>query len=232
MKLAIQHKWDLTFQEAQHLQKELQSRVDLSTTLELPQIHIVAAADISYSRKSQWLFGVVVLVRFPEMTLLATYANRMKTHFPYVPGYLSFREVPVLIPIFEKIETEFDVILCDGQGIAHPRRFGLASHVGVLLDKPAIGCAKSRLIGTYQEPGPLKGDFSDLMDGAERIGMVLRTRDRVKPLFISPGHKMDFDTARKITLACVQRYRIPEPLRLAHQIVNKIRAQETEGIVS
>ncbi len=232
MKLAIQHKWDLTFQEAQRLQKELQSRVDLSTTQALSHIRIVAAADISYSRKNPWLFGVVVLVRFPEMTLLATYANRTKPHFPYVPGYLSFREVPVLIPIFQKIETEFDIILCDGQGIAHPRRFGLASHVGVLLDKPSIGCAKSRLIGTYQEPGPQKGDYSDLLDGSEHIGLVLRTRDRVKPLFISPGHKVDFDTARRVTLACVRHYRIPEPLRLAHQIVNKIRAKETEGIVS
>ncbi len=232
MKLVIQHKWDLTFPEARHLQQELRSQVDVSTSLDISRIQIVAAADISYSRKGGDLFGVVVLLRFPELTLLATYAHRMKVPFPYVPGYLSFREVPVLIPIFEQMEADFDVLLCDAQGIAHPRRFGLASHLGVLLDKPSVGCAKSRLVGDYREPGPEKGDYTFLLDGEEPIGLVLRTRRGVKPLFVSPGHRTDFESARNITLACVTRYRIPEPLRLAHRIVNTIRAQEREGTVS
>jgi deoxyribonuclease V len=140
--------------------------------------------------------------------------------FPYVPGYLSFRELPAVLKALEQLKTIPDMFLCDGQGIAHPRRFGIACHLGVLTDIPSIGVAKSRLVGTYQEPGPNKGDQSNLYDDDEQIGVVLRTRNHVKPLFISPGHRISMSSATQWVLNCITRYRLPETTRMAHKLAS------------
>ncbi|RMI15266.1 MAG: deoxyribonuclease V [Calditrichaeota bacterium] len=226
MKIHVQHPWNLSADEALILQNRLRHRVELTDARSPDQIRMIAAADISFSRGSSRLFGAVLLFSFPALQLLATHCDEAQIDFPYMPGFLSFREVPVLVNIFRRLPDSVDVILCDGQGIAHPRRFGLAAHLGVVLDVPTIGCAKSRLIGTYREPASVKGAWSDLWDGPERIGVVLRTREGVKPVFVSPGHKMTIDTAREIVMRCVTRYRIPEPLRLAHQAVNRFREHQ------
>ena len=148
-----------------------------------------------------------------------------KIAFPYIPGLLTFREAPVLLKAFSQLPQEPDLLLLDGQGIAHPRSLGIAAHLGVLLNLPAIGCAKSRLCGEYEEPGMEKGSTAPLKDNGKTVGMVVRTRTGTKPVFVSPGHKMDFATSMKIVLALCRTYRIPEPLRQAHAFVNLLRAQ-------
>ena len=149
--------------------------------------------------------------------------------FPYVPGLLSFREAPALLDVFAAIRTKFDVVLCDGQGIAHPRRLGIAAHLGLWLDRPTIGCAKSRLFGDYDEPGPNRGDWSPLLDRGETIGAVVRTRARVKPLFVSPGHQCDLASSMRVVLATSPRLRLPVPARLVHLEVNDVRRRHFAG---
>ena len=226
MKLVVSHRWDVTIKEARQLQMQLRERVSLTNGPSADDVRIVAAADISYNRKHPLLYAALVLVKLPEFQPIRILTNKARANFPYVPGYLSFREVPALLPLFQQLDVDFDVLLCDGQGLAHPRRFGLACHLGVLLDKPSIGCAKSRLIGEFNPVGMHKGDHTPLWDGQEQVGIVLRTRDGVKPLFISPGHRISYENARAIVLRCVRQYRIPEPLRLAHMWVNKIREND------
>ncbi len=145
----------------------------------------------------------------------------MRVRFPYVPGLLSFREAPAVLAAIGKLQVQPDVVLCDGHGYAHPRRFGLACHVGLWLDRPSLGCAKSRLTGTHDEPAPRRGAVAPLWDGDEQIGQVLRTRDRVKPVYVSIGHRIDLATAVRLVLACATRYRLPEPIRLADQLVRR-----------
>ncbi|NIW80784.1 MAG: deoxyribonuclease V [Calditrichae bacterium] len=228
MKIYHQHQWNISISEAFRVQHRLKNQVVLTENPPLSTIQTVAAADISFSKGSHQLFGAVVLVQFPDLVPIEIYYASGKVDFPYVPGYLSFREIPILIKIFEKINHTVDIVLCDSQGIAHPRRFGLACHLGVLLDKPTIGCAKSRLIGSYEPPDQKKGAYAYLYDGEEKIGVVLRSRENVKPIFVSPGHRMSIENARKVAARCVKKYRIPEPLRLAHQKVNKLR-RKSEG---
>jgi len=151
----------------------------------------------------------------------------MKASFPYIPGFLSFREIPPLLDIFKKISIVPDILFCDGQGIAHPRGFGLASHLGILLDIPAIGCAKSVLVGKYVEPSVTKGSSSPLVYQEQQVGAAVRTRKGVKPVFVSVGHKLCLDDAVKIILQCSPKFRIPEPLRLAHRMVNEMRKFST-----
>jgi len=225
MEVYYKHPWRISINEAREIQNKLRSQVILESSTPLKSIKTIAAADISYSLRDKNLFAAVVLFSFPGFKLISAKALKSEANFPYVPGYLSFREIPALISIFEGLNEDVDVILCDGHGIAHPRRFGIASHIGVILDKPSIGCAKSRLIGCYAEPSPEKEAHSNLFDGDEKIGIVLRTRKNVKPLFISPGHKLNFDDCRTIVLNCLSRYRIPEPLRFAHTYVNRIRME-------
>jgi deoxyribonuclease V len=158
--------------------------------------------------------------------VLETRGARRRIGFPYVPGLLSFREVPVMLDVLRRLTTAFDAVMCDGQGIAHPRRLGLASHLGVILEKPTLGCAKSRLVGSHEPVGPCRGDAAPLMDGGERIGTVLRTRDAVRPVFVSPGHLCDHDDAVGWVLACGAGYRLPEPTRLADR---HVAAYKREG---
>jgi deoxyribonuclease V len=223
MKIHHTHPWNCNIQEAKRIQVRFQSLLNLNHNINFNSIKQIAAADISYSLKSSKLYAAVVICNFPELAVQSTYTTEYVTDFSYIPGYLSFREIPPLISIFKSMQDGFDVLLCDGQGIAHPRKFGLASHLGVLLEKPSIGCAKSRLIGDFSEPSAEKGFFSILYDRAEQIGIVLRTRTNVKPLFVSPGHMVNFDDCRSIVLACLRDTRIPQPLKFAHQAVNNIR---------
>jgi deoxyribonuclease V len=158
-----------------------------------------------------------------ELEQVETATAEQETRFPYIPGLLSFREAPVCLEAVAKLGCQPDLFMIDGQGVAHPRRLGLASHLGLFLDKPTIGCAKSRLIGKHEEPGSERGAYCLLRDGDETIGAVVRTCSRVKPVFVSVGHKCTLDDAIRITLACATRYRIPEPTRLAHQAVSRLR---------
>jgi deoxyribonuclease V len=183
----------------------------------------VAGADISFDRRSPDLHAAVVVLDAESLEVVEVAATRAKARFPYVPGYLSFREIPPLLEVFARLETEPDLIVCDGQGRAHPRRFGLACHLGVLLDRPALGCAKSRLIGEYREPGSRRGAHTQLRDAGEVIGEVVRTRAGVKPVFVSVGHRISLATARRSVLRLAPRYRLPEPVRAAHQEVNRLR---------
>jgi len=192
-------------------------------------IRVVAGADVSYSRKLGLTVGVVVLCRADGLETIAEGSAAQPTRFPYVPGLLSFREAPVILEVLERFAGEFDVLLVDGHGLAHPRRLGLASHLGVILDVPTVGCAKSRLVGEYEEPGRDRSVRTPLTDGGERIGTVLRTRAGVKPLFVSIGHRVSLEYAEEITLATAVKYRLPEPLRRAHNLVTRVRKGMEEG---
>jgi deoxyribonuclease V len=229
MKLYPCHKWDLDYHEAVALQRELAGEIRLQR-LSLRSIRCVAGADIAVSRKTRTAAGAVALFDFPSLELIEERVAHVELSFPYIPGLLSFREIPVLIECFRKVETPFDVLLCDGQGIAHPRRFGLASHLGFLLRKPTIGCAKSLLVGEFDVVGPLRGDFAPMWHEGKRVGSVLRTQDGVKPLFVSPGHLVDHASSRRIVLACAARYRIPEPTRAADRLAGEEKRRLEAGV--
>ncbi len=213
MEPVLTHSWKLDSVEAIHLQRQLNRKVIL--TFPAKPIRTIAGADVAFSKADNLAFAAVVMFDYISMAVIEEVCAHLTLTFPYIPGLLSFREGAVLLKAFAKLKNDPDLVIFDGQGIAHPRRFGIASHLGVLLNLPTIGCAKSRLIGTYEEPGRQKGDFSNLYDRERQIGIVLRTRKNVKPLFISPGNRMDFCTAGKVVLHCAQKYRLPEPTRLA-----------------
>ena len=215
------HPWDLSPAEARSLQAELAEAVD--ATSPLPAWETLAAADVSFDRGSDVLSAAVVVVRAGTFELIERVGLVAPARFPYVPGLLSFREAPALLEAFDRLRTRPDVVLCDGQGIAHPRRLGIASHLGLRLDLPTVGCAKSRLCGGFADPGPNRGDRSPLTDKGETIGAVLRTRAKVAPLFVSPGHKCDLEGAVGLVLATTARYRLPIPSRMAHEYVNEVR---------
>jgi deoxyribonuclease V len=216
-------KWpkSLTIPEAREIQNQLRKKVRVTPLIKEPRY--IAGADAAFSDES--VFAAVCLFLFPELTLVEQRTAIQKLSFPYVPGYLSFREGPSIIGALEILSKKPDLILVDGQGIAHPRGLGIASHIGVLLGLPTIGCAKSRLIGEHREPGNKKGSQSPLQLEGKTVGTVLRTKDHTRPLFISPGHKTDLATAVHITLACTGRYRIPEPLRCADMLSKKIKRE-------
>ncbi len=215
------HAWDLSTAEARALQLELAARVDSKRPL--GPYRTIGGADVSYNKYSPTLFAAVVVLRADTLGVIDRAGVIARAGFPYVPGLLSFREAPAVIEAFEKLSVCPDVLICDGQGIAHPRRLGLASHLGLWLEIPTIGCAKSHLFGKYDEPGPERGDWSPMTDGDETIGAVLRTRARVKPLFVSPGHLCDLEGAIETVLALSPKYRQPITTRLAHNFVNELR---------
>jgi deoxyribonuclease V len=221
MKIHRLHRWDLSPEEAVALQRELAARVVTDTPLN--ECQLVAGADVSYDRYSSTFYAGVVVLRTDDFRVVERRAAVAESTFPYVPGLLSFREAPVLLRALELVESEPDAVLCDGQGIAHPRRLGLASHVGLWLDRPCLGCAKSKLTGRYTEPGPHAGDRSPLTDRGVRIGSVVRTKDGVQPVFVSPGHRIGLDSSVRWVLATCRRHRLPEPTRLAHLYVNEVR---------
>lgn len=221
MKIRKLHKWDLTYGQARELQSRLASRVKFTEIKNEPVI--VAGLDCAFSKDEKTIFAAAVVIRLPDFEVIETTSVSRKVEFPYISGLLSFREAPACIEAIEKLKITPDVFMIDGQGIAHPRRFGIASHIGVLVNKPTIGCAKSRLTGSYDEPGRRKGSFNELTDRDETIGAVLRTRTDVKPVFVSVGHKCTLRGAIDIVLKCTTRYRLPEPGRLAHQLVSRIK---------
>ena len=208
------HSWNLSPKDAIALQKALAGRVEVHDRLVEP-VRLVAGVDVSSARCGASVHAAVVVYDLDRSVLVATAAASLEAAFPYVPGLLSFRELPVVLAAFRRLAATPDVVLVDGQGIAHPRRFGIACHLGVHTGIPAIGCAKSRLIGTYQEPGQEKGCWSPLQHDGVEIGAVLRTRTGVKPLFISPGHLVTLADALAMVLRCCTRWRLPEPVRKA-----------------
>ena len=225
MKARQLHRWDLTPREAVALQRQLAGRVDICRRLRTAQL--VAGADLSYARFSKRCHAAVVVCQVQDnMKVIERAWVESELDFPYVPGLLSFREAPPLLQAFEQLKHRPDAVILDGHGLAHPRRFGLACHVGLLLDIPTLGCAKSCLVGTYADPAARSGSRTQLLDRGEVVGAVLRTRDDVKPVFVSPGHKLDLEGAVTTVLSCRTKYRLPEPTRLAHQFVNALRRGE------
>jgi len=211
------HPWDVSVNKATKIQEELSSQVSLRDSFS--DIRFVGGIDVSAPANSSVGCAVVAILSFEDLRLIEfRYANR-ELRWPYIPGFLSFREVPVILAALENVECIPDVIIVDGQGIAHPRRFGIAAHLGVLLDAPTIGCAKSLLCGHYSELGPHRGDTALLLDDTgQQIGNVVRTRDGVKPLFVSPGNKISFNSSVRVILESTGVYRLPEPIRFAHRL--------------
>ncbi len=216
------HSWEVSIQDAPSLQKQLAKKVRLTGGKKTPKI--VAGADISMNKHSPHAYAGVILLEFPSLKVLDSFTAEGELRFPYIPGLLSFREAPILLDLFKKVRPDPDLIFFDGHGLAHPRRLGLACHMGLFLDCPAIGCAKTRLVGEYDDPLPEKGASSWLHDkNGTVLGAALRSKDNCKPIFVSPGNRIDLDTTVQRTLQCTSRYRIPEPTRLAHNLVNEIR---------
>jgi deoxyribonuclease V len=221
MRLQTLHSWDLTPAQAIALQKELAPQV--IRTGDPADVRLVAAADIAFPERTRgWQGGLaraaVVLMSYPELVGVEQHVVEAPVSFPYVPGLLSFREIPALALAFERLAAAPDLLLVDGQGVAHPRRFGLASHLGLLAGIPTIGCAKSRLCGEAADSSPERGAVSDLVDGGERIGVVVRTKDRVKPLYVSVGHLISLECAAEWVLRLAPTHRLPEPIRLADRL--------------
>jgi len=212
-------KWPGTIADAGKMQERLREKVAIVPYQGEPAT--VAGVDAAFSRTH--VCAAACLYTYPDLRCIEQATAVRKLRFPYVPGYLTFREGPAIIAALGTLNRRPDVILVDGQGIAHPRGIGIASHLGVLLDIPAIGCAKTRLIGDHREPGTKKGAWSELRLAGITVGAVLRTRDGVNPLFVSPGHRMDLESGIRIVLACIGRYRIPEPLRCADMLSKMTR---------
>jgi deoxyribonuclease V len=231
MKVSQVHRWDVTYKEAAALQNQLRERLVLADDGHPDPVRIVAGADISYDRGSDLFHAAVVLMHLPDLTPVAEVSFSARVSFPYIPGLLSFREGPPLLAAFEKLDQAPDVIVFDGQGIAHPRGLGLASHLGLLLDVPSIGCAKSILVGTHGEVGGKRGEWTDLLYRERRIGAVVRTRERIRPVYVSPGHRISLERSVALVLSCCRGYRIPEPVRQAHLAVNRLR-MAARGAVS
>ena len=218
------HPWDLTPAQAVALQKELRSQLELRP-LEAPP-RLVAGADLSFDKGSDTVWAGIVVLSFPDLKIVEERGLQMQARFPYVPGLLSFREAPALLEVWEKLENRPDVLVLDGQGTAHPRGFGLACHLGLWLQIPTIGCAKTLLCGHFETPDEARGARSPLLYKGEQIGAVLRTKTRVSPVYVSPGDRIDLDGAVETLLKCNGGYRIPEPTRRAHLFVNRLRRGE------
>ena len=219
MEIKPLHDWNLSPQQAVEIQKQLAYEVVAEDKFGAP-FKTVAGIDLGYDVKNDTSRAVVVVLSFPELELLETSEALLPIQFPYVPGLLSFRETPVAIKALEKLKVTPDVILCDGQGLAHPRRFGIACHIGVIADVPTIGVAKSLLVGKYENLGEERGSVAPLIHRGEQVGVALRTKDRVQPLFISVGHRVSLETSIEIVLQCAPKYRLPETTRLADKLAS------------
>jgi deoxyribonuclease V len=217
--------WPETVALARAMQERQQSALRIGPLRTEPAC--IAGVDAAFD--GPHVYAAACLYRYPEMSLLEQATAALRSGFPYVAGYLLFREGPALIQAVRRLQTAPDLILVDGHGIAHPRGIGSASHLGLLLDIPTIGCAKTRLVGEYENPGQQKGSWSRLRYEGRLVGAVLRTRDRVRPVFVSPGHDIDIETAVRITLGCSGRYRIPEPLRCADLLSKRMKAAEHDS---
>lgn len=239
------HDWDLTPTEAVALQKELRGKIRIEPLRR--EVSLVAGCDISFNKFSEIVYAGIVVLRLPELDVVDSATVITRTSFPYIPGLLSFRETPALLEAWEKLKTTPDVVMLDGQGLAHPRRFGIACHFGLLVELPTLGCAKTVLRGKYDEPDEKAGSYSLMTDKGETVGAAVRTKDRVAPVYVSVGHRMDLPGSIKLALRCVKgyqandegktlfdlpsasksKYRIPEPTRQAHLLVNELRRRES-----
>ncbi|MDP3879085.1 MAG: deoxyribonuclease V [Dehalococcoidales bacterium] len=208
------HTWEIGIDRATELQRQLAIQVSGKSEVFTPRF--IGGVDLAVGKAREMATAAVIVLSYPDLKLVETRVVRGKLAFPYVPGYLSFREAPLVLAACEELNITPDLFFVDGQGVAHPRRLGLASHLGLFLDTPAIGCAKSLLCGHYEEPGVEPGSYAEIIDRGEVVGAALRTRPGVKPVYISIGHKIDLKTAIYWTLACCRGYRLPEPARLAH----------------
>ena len=218
------HDWSLTPREAIELQKQLRARVRVEPLKK--KVETVAGADISFNKFEPTVYAGIVVLRLPSLEVIEEVGVVSETRFPYVPGLLSFRETPSVLEAWAKLKTEPDAVMFDGQGIAHPRRVGIASHVGLIIDRPTLGCAKSVLVGRFEEPGEERGSWTPMIDKGETVGAALRTKTRVQPVYVSPGHLIDLAGAVELTLASDGGYRQPEPTRRAHLLVNALRRGE------
>ncbi|HVG21269.1 MAG TPA: deoxyribonuclease V [Blastocatellia bacterium] len=237
------HAWDLTPTEAVQLQKKLREQVRVEPLKR--DARLVAGCDISFNKFSEVVYAGIVVLRLPGLEIVDRATAITRTTFPYIPGLLSFRETPALLEAWEKLTTAPDVVMLDGQGLAHPRRFGIACHFGLITGRPTLGCAKTVLVGRYDEPGESAGSYSLMVDKGETVGAAVRTKDRVAPVYISLGNLIDLPGAIDLALRCVKgyagqgeslfdskpasksKYRIPEPTRQAHLLVNELRRAET-----
>lgn len=216
MKISQLHSWSLSVPEAVALQKDLSRQVVRDDRL--GPVRHVGGVDVGFEDGGRIARAAVVVLRLADLSLTTWAIARREVTFPYVPGLLSFREMPAVLDALERLEAAPDLLLCDGQGLAHPRRFGIACHLGLIAGLPSIGVAKSRLVGTHDEPGPGRGDRAPLVDRGEVIGAVLRTRIRVKPVYVSIGHRVSLEAAIDYVMRCTTRYRLPEPTRLADKL--------------
>lgn len=219
------HDWDVSPKNAIEIQNHIREQVRLIPLGK--NIRTIAGADVSLNRFSHTLYAGIIVLSYPDLRVIDHACVMMETNFPYIPGLLSFREIPGLLKCWEKLETKPDVVMVDGQGIAHPRRLGIAAHFGVLIDTPTVGCAKSILTGVH-ESVERAGASTPLLDRktGEPIGVVLKSKDRSNPLIISPGHLMTIKDSLEIVKTCLRGYRLPEPTRLAHELVNRFRRGE------
>jgi deoxyribonuclease V len=212
------HPWPKSVAEARTLQDKMRHRV--ITRDRLNTVRFVAGVDVGFEDSGRITRAAVVVLNFPDLEFCDQSIAQRRTRFPYVPGYLSFREAPAVLAAFERLRIVPDLLLCDGQGYAHPRRFGIACHLGLLTNTPSIGVAKSRLIGVHGEPGIKKGESVPLIDRGETVGAVVRTRDGVNPLYISIGHRISLKTAINYVVRCTTKYRLPETTRRAHRLAS------------
>ena len=216
MRLAISHPWNLTVDQAKALQAQLAQQVLPETTFDASAVQTVAGVDVGF--RGDVARAAVVVLSFPRLELIDTALAEVQVTFPYVPGLLAFREGPAVLSALERLGTWPDLFLFDAHGLAHPRRLGLAAHMGVILDWPSIGCAKSRLTGHHEDPAEAAGEWVPLLDAGQTIGAVVRSRRAVQPLYVSIGHRLDLPTAIDFVLRCTRSYRLPETTRYAHQV--------------
>lgn len=212
------HPWNLEYEKAVELQNKLSRRIVLKDNF--GAVNKVAGVDVKHIRQKNELIGVVLIFSYPDLKLIEAKTSQLVTNYPYIPGLLSFREGPVVEKIFKKIENVPDLVFFDGHGYSHPRRLGLASHIGLILDLPSIGCAKKMLCGDYNEPLSSRGSYTYLIEEGEVIGAALRTKDNTRPIFVSVGHKVSLTSAIELTLS-VSKFRVPEPTRLAHNYLEE-----------
>ena len=226
LKITPFHAWDVSPAEAMAIQQRLRDKVSQETSF--TQMRAVAGVDVSV--KDDIARAAVVVLNYPDLTPVDQSTAEQPAQFPYIPGLLAFREGPVVLKALEELVIEPDLFIFDAQGLAHPRRMGLATHIGLIIDRPSIGCAKSRLCGTHHQPGPEKGAYTYLRDGNEIIGAVVRSRSEIQPLYVSIGNKINLETAIDYVLNCCRGYRLPETTRWAHKVAGgeETKIQETQ----
>jgi len=217
---------NISISEATHIQNELRAKLDIAER-DL-KITTVGGADISLNLYSTTVYAGIIVLSFPQLKPVAYSLVKAETDFPYVPGFLAFREVPALVRVWEQMQVKPDLLVVDGHGIAHPRRMGIAAHFGTVTGQPAMGCAKKRLFGKFEEPCLEYGSFSPMYDKQEQIGFAFRSKVKTAPVFVSPGYGLGMQNSLQVIQQCTGRYRIPEPTRLAHELVNRFRKGELQ----